>query len=196
MIWQKQRRRSRISGSTQSAATMRAWLCVLIGSANSNELTKSLGFRCVRFHGLLSDDIGTVVREKNRLFYSFFNADQIFDFLLSIGMKPFVELSFMPDALASGAKTVFGYEANVTPPKDYKQWAGLIERLVSHCVERYGEKEVGEWLFEVWNEPNLKTFWTGTQREYFKLYRHTAEAIKTCPRRSRWEGRRQRRVSG
>ena len=50
--------------------------------------------------------------------------------------------------------------------------------MVSHCVERYGEREVGEWLFEVWNEPNLKTFWTGTQREYFKLYRHTAEAIK------------------
>ena len=93
-------------------------------------------------------------------------------------MKSFVELSFMPDALASGTRTVFGYEANVTPPKDYKQWATLIERLVSHCVERYGEREVGEWLFEVWNEPNLKTFWTGTQREYFKLYRHTAEAIK------------------
>ena len=139
---------------------------------------EELGFRCVRFHGLLSDDIGTVVREKNRLLYSFFNSDQIFDFLLSIGMKPFVELSFMPDELASGVRTVFSYEANVTPPKDYKQWAALIEGLVSHCVERYGEKEVGEWLFEVWNEPNLKTFWTGTQREYFKLYRYTAEAIK------------------
>jgi len=139
---------------------------------------EELGFGCVRFHGLLSDDISTVIREKNRIFYSFFNADQIFDFLLSIGMKPFVELSFMPDALASGTMTVFGYEANVTPPKDYKKWAELIERLVSHCVERYGEREVGEWLFEVWNEPNLKQFWTGTQREYFKLYRHTAEAIK------------------
>ena len=82
---------------------------------------KELGFRSVRFHGLLSDDIGTVIREKNRIFYSFFNADQIFDYLLSIGMKPFVELSFMPVALASGKRTVFGYEANVTPPKDYKR---------------------------------------------------------------------------
>jgi xylan 1,4-beta-xylosidase len=139
---------------------------------------EELGFRYVRFHGLLSDDSGTVNREKNRIFYSFFNVDRIFDFLLSIGMRPFVELSFMPDALASGTRTVFGYQANVTPPKDYKQWAALIDRLVSHCVERYGEREVGEWLFEVWNEPNLKTFWTGTQREYFKLYRHTAETIK------------------
>ena len=61
-----------------------------------------LGFRYVRFHGLLSDDMGTVVRENKKLFYSFFNCDQVFDFLLSIGMKPFVELSFMPGPLASG----------------------------------------------------------------------------------------------
>ena len=137
-----------------------------------------LGFQYVRFHGLLSDDMGTLVREKNKLLYSFFNADQVFDFLLSIGMKPFVELSFMPEALASGNKTVFNYEANVTPPRDYKQWAALINRLVSHWVQRYGVAEVREWFFEVWNEPNLKAFWTGTQRDYFRLYRNTAEAIK------------------
>jgi xylan 1,4-beta-xylosidase len=137
-----------------------------------------LGFRYVRFHGLLSDDMGTLVRENNKLLYSFFNADQIFDFLLSIGMKPFVELSFMPEALASGARTVFDYQANVTPPRDYKQWARLINRLVSHWIDRYGAAEVREWFFEVWNEPNLKAFWTGTQRDYFRLYRYTAEAIK------------------
>ena len=137
-----------------------------------------LGFQHVRFHGLLSDDVGTLVRQKNKLLYSFFNIDQVFDFLLSTGVKPFVELSFMPTALASGSKTVFNYKANVTPPKDYKQWANLIKRLVSHWVQRYGVNEVLEWLFEVWNEPNLKSFWTGTQRDYFKLYRYTAEEIK------------------
>jgi len=139
---------------------------------------EELGFRHVRFHGLLSDDMRTVVREHDTLLYSFFNSDQVFDFLLSIGMRPFVELSFMPGALASGDKTVFSYKANITPPKDYKQWAKLIDRLVSHWVELYGEKEVREWLFEVWNEPNLKMFWAGTQREYFRLYRYTADAIK------------------
>ena len=137
-----------------------------------------LGFRYVRFHGLLSD-IGTMIRDDNDLVYSFFNCDHIFDFLLSIGMKPFVELSFMPTALASGKRTVFSYEANVTPPKDYKQWVALIERLVSHLVDRYGEREVAQWFFEVWNEPNLKKFWSGSQRDYFKLYRHTVEAIKS-----------------
>ena len=137
-----------------------------------------LGFRHVRFHGLLSDDMRTVVRERDKYLYSFFNSDQVFDFLLSIGMRPFVELSFMPGALASGDKTVFSYEANITPPKNYKQWATLIDRLVSHLFERYGEDELSEWFFEVWNEPNLKMFWAGNQREYFRLYRYTAEAIK------------------
>jgi xylan 1,4-beta-xylosidase len=139
---------------------------------------EELGFRHVRFHGLLSDDMRTLVQGNKRLIYSFDNADQIFDFLLSIGMKPFVELSFMPTVLASGKRTVFSYRANVTPPKDYKQWTTLIDRLLTHCVERYGKREVSEWPFEVWNEPNLRTFWTGTQRDYFRLYRDTANAIK------------------
>jgi xylan 1,4-beta-xylosidase len=137
-----------------------------------------LGFRYVRFHGLLSDDVGTIVKHKDGLLYSFFNVDQIVDFLLSIGMRPFVELSFMPTALASGAKTVFHYHGNVTPPKDYKQWATLIHTLAAHFVKRYGIHEVSQWFFEVWNEPNLKAFWTGTQKDYFKLYRVTADAIK------------------
>jgi xylan 1,4-beta-xylosidase len=137
-----------------------------------------LGFQYVRFHGLLSDSMGTLAREKGRLTYSFFNADEVFDFLLSMGMKPFVELSFMPTALASGNKTVFHYKANVTPPRDYKQWATLIQKLVSHWVERFGAAEVRKWFFEVWNEPNLSSFWTGTQHDYFKLYRYTVGAIK------------------
>ncbi|MGH9957536.1 MAG: GH39 family glycosyl hydrolase, partial [Pyrinomonadaceae bacterium] len=149
---------------------------------------EDLGFKYVRFHGVLSDDMGTLVRENNKLLYSFFNADQVFDFLLSIGMRPFVELSFMPKALASGKKTVFNYEANVTPPRDYKQWARLIDRLVSHWVERYGLKEVRQWFFEVWNEPNLKAFWTGSQRDYFKLYRYTVEAIKKVDKKLRVGG--------
>jgi xylan 1,4-beta-xylosidase len=137
-----------------------------------------LGYRYVRFHGLLSDDVGTLIRHKEQLLYSFFNADQIFDFLLSIGMKPFVELSFMPKALASGKTKVFNYQANITPPRDYGQWATLVRILASHWVERYGVNEVKDWFFEVWNEPNLKQFWTGTRDDYFKLYRDTAEAIK------------------
>lgn len=137
-----------------------------------------LGFEHVRFHALLSDDMGTLVCEEQQLLYSFFNADQIFDFLLSIGMRPFVELSFMPETLASGNTTVFHYQANVTPPKDHERWATLIGKLTSHWVGRYGVAEVRRWFFEVWNEPNLEAFWPASQADYFELYRSTVAAIK------------------
>lgn len=140
---------------------------------------RELGLQHVRFHDLLSDRMGTLVCQDEQLIYSFFNADQIMDFLLSIGMRPFVELSFTPTTLASGEKTVFRYRGNVTPPRDYAQWATLIRVLVGHWVERYGVREVGRWFFEVWNEPNLADFWTGTQADYFELYRRTVEAIKS-----------------
>lgn len=137
-----------------------------------------LGMRHVRFHGILDDDVGTLVAEGDTFFYSFFNSDQIFDFLLSIGMKPFVELSFMPEILASGDQTVFHYRATVTGPKDHAQWSVLIRKLVDHWVDRYGLAEVRQWFFEVWNEPNLTAFGSGDQNEYFELYRYTVEAVK------------------
>jgi len=143
---------------------------------------QDLGMQHVRFHGILSDDMGTLICEGEEFLYSFFNTDQIFDFLLSIDMKPFVELSFMPTALSSGDQTVFHYRANVTPPKDYAKWSVLIRKLVSHWVERYGIGEVRQWFFEVWNEPNLTAFGSGNQEEYFELYRYTVEAIKSVDR--------------
>jgi xylan 1,4-beta-xylosidase len=139
---------------------------------------RDLGFRYVRFHGILSDDMGTLVCQDEQPLYSFLNADRIVDFLLSIGMKPVVELSFMPRMLSSGNDTVFHYQANVTPPKSMDAWGVLVERLVSHWVARYGIDEVAQWPFECWNEPNLKAFWTGDQATYFAMYRATAAALK------------------
>jgi len=137
-----------------------------------------LGMKHVRFHGILDDSMGTCIGQDNTYLYSFFNTDQIFDFLLSIGMKPFVELSFMPSILSSGDQIIFRYRSNVTPPRDHADWSVLIRKLVGHWVERYGVDEVRQWFFEVWNEPNLLAFGDGKQDEYFELYRYTAEAIK------------------
>jgi xylan 1,4-beta-xylosidase len=137
-----------------------------------------LGIRYVRFHGLLNDEMCTYLIECDQDVYSFFNADQVFDFLVSIGMKPFVELSFMPTALQTGGDTVFFYRANVTPPRDYAKWADLVARLVKHWIARYGLEEVRSWYFEVWNEPDLDAFWKGEQADYFKLYEYTANGIK------------------
>jgi xylan 1,4-beta-xylosidase len=138
----------------------------------------------LRFHGLLDDDMSVCVRTaEGSLEYSFFNVDSIFDFLLDIGMKPFIELSFMPSVLASGPKTVFHYLGNITPPRSYDEWGNLIGALAGHLVSRYGAEEVQKWFFEVWNEPNLDIFWAGTQQEYFRLYQSAAMAIKNVDAR-------------
>ncbi len=138
-----------------------------------------LGFRHVRFHGILSDDMGTLICQDDQFVFSFFNTDRIFDFLLSIGMRPIVELSFMPGTLSSDGNSVFRYRANVTPPKNMADWNLLIGKLVCHWCERYGIDEVSQWPFEVWNEPNLEVFWTGGQAGYFELYRNTWQTIKS-----------------
>jgi len=137
------------------------------------------GFKFIRMHGLLTDDMG-VYREdrQGNPEYNFQYIDPLYDFILGIGMKPFVELGFMPEALASGRQTLFWWRGNVTPPKDYEKWGALIRRLVEHFTERYGAEEVRSWYFEVWNEPNLSGFWSGTQEEYFRLYTATVQAIK------------------
>ncbi len=160
-------------GSGHATLALRAdWQAHLMQAHNE------LGFKYVRFHGILDDDMGTLVCQNELALYSFFNIDRIFDFLLSIDMKPVVELSFMPRMLSSGGDIVFHYQGNVTPPKSMDAWGELIHRLVSHLVDRYGIDEVSQWPFECWNEPNLKAFWVSDQATYFELYRVTAEAIK------------------
>ena len=140
-----------------------------------------LGFRYIRMHGLLCDDMGVFSIDKDgQPVYNWQYIDELYDFLEQIHVKPFVELGFMPQALASGSKTIFWWRGNVTPPRDYNKWGDLIRSLIKHWVERYGAEEVKQWYFEVWNEPNLKDgFWTGDQAEYFKLYNITANAVKS-----------------
>ena len=165
--------------------------CIGAGRANEGlradwqqqlaEVKKSCDFKYIRMHGLLSDDMAVYKEDRNgNPEYNYQYIDVLYDYLLSIGIKPFVELGFMPSALASGPQTIFWWKGNVTPPKDYNKWADLIKNLTAHFSERYGAEEVKTWYFEVWNEPNLSPgFWTGTQEEYFKLYKYSANAIKS-----------------
>src|ERR1700687_160732 len=140
---------------------------------------RACGFKYIRFHGLLQDEMGVYSEDKQgQPVYNFQYIDALYDAILDIGMKPFVELSFMPQALASGNPTVFWWKGNITPPKDYDKWERLIQALVQHWTARYGSDEVQRWYFEVWNEPNLDIFWSGNQAEYFKLYQVTTRAIK------------------
>jgi xylan 1,4-beta-xylosidase len=142
------------------------------------EAHENLGFRYLRFHGILDDDMCVVQEEHGNILYNFVNIDNIFDYLLDIGMKPFMEIGFMPKVFASGTSTLFHYNANNTMPRDFSEWDRFITTMINHFIDRYGLEEVRTWFFEVWNEPNLKFFFNGTQKDYFQLFEHTARAIK------------------
>ena len=140
-------------------------------------------FHYVRFHAIFHDEVGVYDEDaQGHPVYNFSYIDQIYDGLLANGVRPFLELSFMPKALASdkNALHAFWYKQNVSPPKDYAKWDDLIRQFIRHLVDRYGLSEVSQWYFEVWNEPNLD-FWTGDPKQatYFELYDHTARVIKS-----------------
>jgi len=145
---------------------------------------REIGFDYIRMHGILHDDMGVYREDKQgHAQYNFQYVDALYDALLKMHIRPFVELSFMPSALASGPQTVFWWKGNITPPKDPAKWNALIRAFVTHMIDRYGADEVHQWYFEVWNEPDLHNgFFTGALDDYLALYKNTAEAIKAvCP---------------
>jgi xylan 1,4-beta-xylosidase len=147
--------------------------------------------RYVRFHAIFDDEVGTYSEDAHgRPVYSWSYVDQIYDGLLDNGVRPFVEMSFMPRALAASDKPhAFWYRPLPSPPKDYAKWEDLVYNFAKHLVDRYGIDEVSQWYFEVWNEPNID-FWTGEPKQatYFELYDHAARAIKRAEPRLRVGG--------
>lgn len=164
--------------------------CVGAGRANEGlraafqrqlrQVQEQIGFRYLRFHGLLHDDMFVVrENESGEKNYNFQYIDELFDSMLEMQIRPFVELSFFPSCLKGGDATQFWWKANITPPETWDGWCALIDRLIRHWLQRYGEAEVRTWYFEVWNEPNLNSFWDGTRSQYFSLYAATAQTIKS-----------------
>lgn len=147
-----------------------------------------LGIERVRFHGIFNDDMNTksnlsmvfplpgAEEYKERNFHS---CGIAYDNVLAAGMKPFVELGFMPKDLAGGDdQCVFFYKGNISMPADMDAWKQYIIDFIHYLQHRYGEEEVRTWYFEVWNEPDLSAFFHNTQQDYFKLYEATARAVK------------------
>jgi xylan 1,4-beta-xylosidase len=139
-----------------------------------------LGATRVRAHAILHDDL-----EVYRFgAHDFSRVDAVYDRVLELGLKPVVELSFMPRELAEDPDaTVFEYGAGISVPHDWEAWGALCGALAAHLVERYGIDEVAQWGFEVWNEANLEVFWTGSRDEYFKLYDLAVSAVKAVDER-------------
>lgn len=176
--------------ATNRQLTMPWRNCIAVGRANNllradllehlAYAQKELGYCYCRFHAIFDDEMNVVQRDQqtSQLIFNWHQVDKVYDALLKLGIRPFVELNPMPAVMASGTQTMFNYKMNVTPPKSYQEWGLLVETFTRHLVERYGLDEVRTWYFEVWNEPNLSGFWSGTQQEYWNLYTASATAIK------------------
>lgn len=153
---------------------------------------QAAGFHYVRFHGIFDDEMGvyTETREGKPV-YNFAYVDQVYDGLLKHGVRPIVEISFMPKKLAFNpdALHAFWYKPNVSPPWSYQRWDDLVTKFAQHLVNRYGIDEVSKWYFEVWNEPNIDFWDTGNRlQSYFALYDHTARDLKSVSPRLRVGG--------
>jgi xylan 1,4-beta-xylosidase len=153
---------------------------------------KVADFKYVRFHAILHDEVGVYNEDEHGTpVYNFAYVDSIYDGLLKNGVRPIVEISFMPRKLAFNPDALhpFWYKQNVSPPKSMERWDGLIQHFAQHLVDRYGIEEVSQWYFEVWNEPNID-FWNGIPRQesYFDLYDHTARTLKGVSPRLRVGG--------
>jgi len=141
--------------------------------------TDELGFRYIRFHAIFPDILGTVRVKDGKTVYDWTKIDQLYDDLLARHIKPFVELGFTPNSLATSGNSIFYWNGNTSHPKP-EGWCDLIGAFIRHIEARYGKDEVREWFFEVWNEPNLSGFWEGAdQKAYFELYDMTSRTIKS-----------------
>lgn len=167
---------SKSAGSDRAAITLREqW------RKDLTRFHEEAGLERVRFHGIFADELGVYaasIMSTGKL-PNWQNIDRVYDGLLQRGVRPLVELSFMPKSLASGSRTFGFYQANITPPADMAAWGAFIKAFAQHLVDRYGLDEVRQWLFEVWNEPNLTFFWSGNQADYFALFKTTVTAIKS-----------------
>ena len=175
--------------------------CVGAGRANEalragwleqmEQVKENCGFEYVRFHGLFHDDMFPVFEKNGKTVYNWQYIDDVFDRLLDLNVKPFVELAFLPKSMAAkDSKTVFWWKANITPTEDsFEKWHDLVSAFTQHAVDRYGIDEVLTWYFEVWNEPNLyQLFWDGTKSQYFEMYKQSALAVKGVDKRLRIGG--------
>lgn len=144
------------------------------------EIQNIIGFKYARFHGIFCDEMMIYnVDLDGNVKYNWTYLDDLFDFLLLNGVKPFIELGFMPSEISSLNRTIFWWEGNISQPNDINLWTDLVKSLLRHCINRYGQEEVNTWYFEVWNEPEIEgLYWIGGRDSYFNFYRQTVMAVK------------------
>lgn len=146
-----------------------------------SELQRDIGFSYIRFHGLIDDEMMFYSENENgepKLCFTYINL--VIDYLISINLKPFMEISFMPSQLAKdSSRTMFFIGSVISLPKDMKKWTYVIRQLTIHLISRYGKKEVESWAFFLWNEPDaIEMFGFEKHNDFFTFYLETYKAIK------------------
>ena len=153
----------------------------LVPAKQLERIQRECPFSYIRFHGLFYEEMDIVSRKSDgTLRFHFQYVDHLFDQLLENNIRPVAELGLMPEVLAKEQAYVFWWKMNKSAPKDLGEWSQLIEAFVRHVTDRYGEEEIKKWYFEIWNEPNLKSFFTEYENidAYFALYDAAAAVIK------------------
>ena len=145
------------------------------------KVQKEIGFRYIRFNGIVSDEMRVFSLDSaGNPVFSFTYVDKVLDFLLSIGLRPFIQISFMPEDLAKTRKKLFGYL--VSEPENRKLWCQMVTALVQHMLIRYGKEEVRLWYFSVWHLPDTPSEMYGFSNamDFYRFYQETWTAVKKC----------------
>lgn len=192
-------RAANISADVKGTALRHTWRrLVNIGYARDgllavvqNQLRQAqqeIGFEFLRFHGILDDDMHVYHESENHEpFLDFSRVDLLLDFVLSIGLKPFIELGFVPKLLARGEKQVYDRPSFVSLYRDEQKWRFLINGLIQHCVDRYGRDQVLHWKFTTMGITIVTTGIIG-QADYLKIYHTTYDSVKSVDRRFQFGG--------
>ncbi len=153
------------------------------------EFQRCMGFQYIKFHGILSDDMHVVSRDRaGQLQYSFVYVDSMLDFVLSVGLKPLIQLSFMPAELAINPNNrIFDSTMINSPPVSNHAWCDLVHQFLLHLLERYGERETESWLYTIWNEPDTppNMFGFPNAEEFYQFYFETWKTIRQVDPRYR-----------
>jgi len=143
------------------------------------EIQKTFNYEYIRFTGIFNEDMHVYFEDENgNSIYNWNYTDKLIDFLVSIKLKPFINLGYMPEKMASDNKYIFKWKGNISYPKDIEKWNKFITNFASHLVDRYGIEEVESWYFEIWNNPDVDIFWAGSKQKYFEFFRNTLNSIK------------------
>ncbi len=153
------------------------------------QLQKEIGFQYIKFHGILDDTMMLYNEDRaGNPYLSFHYVDEVFDFLMSIKLKPLIQLSFMPRLLAKNPdNTIFYNPSILSEPNNMAHWEFLVTELTKHFIERYGLEEVRTWLFSFWNAPYSSYVFSFENNDVaFELYRTSYRCVKGCDRQLRF----------